>query len=114
MATTRTTKPAKAVEADIQILQMREGSVTCRVVGVTPLIMNRMSEKAKHELLLPKSGPKNEAAKAANLKHDIYTEYRASAYLDPDPKAPTPDCFANQPSPFMPIAFFGSIARIAR
>lgn len=75
-------------ETEIQILQMREGSVTCRVVGVTPLVMNRMSEKAKHELLLPK-GKKTAADKAANLKHDIYTEYRASAYLDPDPKAPT-------------------------
>lgn len=81
------TKTAKA-EAEIQILQMQEGSITCRAVGVTPLLMNRMSEKAKHELLLPK-GKKTAADKAANLKHDIYAEFRASAYLDPDPKAPT-------------------------
>lgn len=78
----------KTAETEIQILQMQEGSITCRVVGVTPLIMNRMSEKAKHELLLPK-GKKTAADKAANLKHDIYAEFRASAYLDPDPKAPT-------------------------
>lgn len=78
----------KTAETEIQILQMQEGSITCRVVGVTPLIMNRMSEKAKHELLLPK-GKKTAADKAANLKHDIYAEYRASAYVDPNPKAPT-------------------------
>lgn len=78
----------KTAETEIQILQTQEGSITCRVVGVTPLIMNRMSEKAKHELLLPK-GKKTAADKAANLKHDIYAEYRASAYVDPNPKAPT-------------------------
>jgi len=58
------------------------------LVGETPLIFNRMAEKAKRELLLP-AGRKTNAQKATSLKHIPIEEYRASAYTLDDDTAPT-------------------------
>jgi hypothetical protein len=52
------------------------------LIGITPLILNRMSEKSKGDLLLP-SGRKTSAEKQSSLKHDPLAEYRASAYTIP-------------------------------
>ena len=66
-------------ETEIAILPISQGEVTFHVVGTTPLIFNRMAEKAKRDLLL--GGQKKTAAdKAANLKHNPVEEYRASVY----------------------------------
>jgi len=63
----------------IQVLQISQDSVHYRVVGNTPLIYNRMAQKAMHTLLL--GGTKKTAAdKAANLKHNPIEEYRSSVY----------------------------------
>lgn len=67
---------------EISILEISQGAVSFGIIGTTPLIFNRMSEKAKRSLLLP-SGRKNEAEKAANLKHDPIGEFRASVYRNP-------------------------------
>lgn len=68
-----------SVEAEIAILPISQGEVTFVVVGTTPLIFNRMAEKAKRQLLL--GGTRKTAAdKAANLKHMPVEEYRASVY----------------------------------
>ena len=61
------------------ILKVTTGIFDCCVVGTSPLVLNRMSEKAKHELLMPK-GRKNAAERATTLKHIPVDEYRASAY----------------------------------
>jgi len=61
--------------------------VTFYIKGITPLIFNAPSQKAKHELLLPKR--KTAADRAANLKHDPLAEYRASAYRHKDDTHPT-------------------------
>ncbi len=61
------------------ILKVTTGTFECCVVGTSPLILNRMSEKAKRELLMPK-GRKNAIEKATSLKHMPVEEYRASAY----------------------------------
>lgn len=66
-------------ETEIQIMEVRKGELRFCVVGTTPIILNRMSEKAKRELLLPK-GRKNAAEKASTLKHEPLAEFRASAY----------------------------------
>jgi hypothetical protein len=58
------------------------------VVGTTPFICNRQSEKVKRELLMPK-GRKTAADKAQSLKHDPLEEYRASPYILPNEDAPT-------------------------
>jgi hypothetical protein len=65
------------------------GQVQTGILGVTPFIHNRMSEKARRELLLPK-GRKTAAEKASTLKHDPVEEFRASPYmLDGDANDPT-------------------------
>jgi hypothetical protein len=61
------------------ILKVSTGSFECCLVGTSPLVLNRMSEKAKHELLMPK-GKKTATEKALSLKHMPIDEYRASAY----------------------------------
>jgi cbb3-type cytochrome oxidase subunit 3 len=74
------TKVSKNSEGEqIVIQEVKEGSVSCYIVGKTPLIVNRLSEKAKWELLFPK-GKKTQADRANNLKHDPVAEFRASAY----------------------------------
>lgn len=66
--------------ADIgDILEVSTGTLECCIVGNSPLVMNRMSEKAKHELLMPK-GRKTATEKATSLKHDPLAEFRASPY----------------------------------
>lgn len=73
---------ARTVDPEIQILKIREDELTLTVKGKTPLIINRMSEKARHELLMPK-GRKTAADKAASLKHYPLEEFRASPYIMP-------------------------------
>lgn len=53
------------------------------LIGTSPFICNRMSEKAKRELLLP-TGRKTAAQRAASLKHDPIEEFRHSPYTLPD------------------------------
>lgn len=76
----------KTVELDV--LKVEHGCVEFLVLGTTPLILNRMSEKAMRELLMPK-GRKTVAERASSLKHNPMAEFRASPYLDPNEDAPT-------------------------
>lgn len=71
---------AKAKEKDdtIVVTEVHEGRVEAVLVGRSPLLLHRMAEKAKRELLMP-AGRKTAADKAANLKHNPIEEYRASA-----------------------------------
>ena len=66
-------------DATIYVEPVQTESVVVALVGTTPLIINRMSEKAKGELLLPK-GRKTAAQKQAFLKHIPVEEYRDSVY----------------------------------
>jgi len=58
------------------------------LIGTAPLICNRMSQKARQELLLPK-GRKTAAEKASTLKHDPLEEFRASPYTAIESDSPT-------------------------
>ena len=69
---------AASSEIFIQPTQMTELSICIK--GETPLIMNRMSEKVRQELILPK-GRKTAADKASTMKHNPIEEYRASPYM---------------------------------
>lgn len=96
----------KRVETtEISVLEISTGSVDFYVVGTAPLIFNRMAEKAKRELLLPK-GRKTAADRAQNLKHNPMEEYRASVYRNEGTKVATRLCF---PAP----AFKGAMATAA-
>jgi hypothetical protein len=75
-------------EAEIDVLKVTHGQLDFCVLGSTPLILNRMSEKVMRELLMP-APKKNAAQKASTLKHDPVTEFLASPYIDEDESAPT-------------------------
>ncbi len=96
---------AKKNVAEISVVEMTKGRATFSIYGTTPLILNRMSQKAKHELLLPK-GRKTAAEKAANLKHSPLEEYRASPYRVRDSESPV--LLAHKSS-----AFKGALANAA-
>ncbi len=75
---------AKASEEMVieELLSVERGEFTVHILGMTPLVLNRMSEKTMRELLLPR-GKKNAAEKASTAKHDPLTEYQASPYIMP-------------------------------
>lgn len=72
----------------LHLMQLKTDTLTFRIVGLTPIILNRMSEKVLRELLLPR-GKRTAADKASTLKHDPYQEFMDSPYVDQDPKGPT-------------------------
>jgi len=72
----------------IEVLKVDHGTTGFCVLGLTPLILNRMSEKVMHELMCPR-GKKTAADKASSLKHDPMAEFRSSPYIDPDSDGPT-------------------------
>lgn len=78
----------KSGDSEIYVKEVTQGVADFYIVGDSPIICNRMSEKAKHELLMPK-GRKNAAEKASSLKHSPYDEYRESPYTSQDPRAET-------------------------
>lgn len=83
------TKPTTSTKSEtIDIQPIKSLSVAISVLGTRPLILNRMAEKAKRELLLPK-GRKTVAEKASSLKHDPLAEFAASPYVLHDDDAPT-------------------------
>jgi hypothetical protein len=80
--------PVAPKETSIVVDPIKTESLTFAVLGTTPIILNRLAEKARHELLLP-GGRKTAADKATNLKHDPIAEFRSSPYTLTDPDAPT-------------------------
>lgn len=78
-------KESERGEITIELAQT--ASFTVGIVGLAPLILNTMSEKAWQELLAP--AHKGPADRASRLKHDPIEEYRNSAYMLRDADAPT-------------------------
>ncbi len=79
-------KPAETGE--IEIYEINTRCVTVYVLGTMPMIHNRMAEKAKRELLLPR-GRKTAADKATTAKHEPIDEFRASLYRHTRDDLPT-------------------------
>lgn len=71
----------------VEIQELKTGSFTALIVGLTPIICNSMNAKAQMSLLLPQK--KTAAEKASSLKHDPIAEYRRSPYRTNDPESPT-------------------------
>jgi len=86
MATKKST--ASTTEEVLDTIKVQKGLFKCHVVGTTGIVLNRMSQKAQHELLMPK-GRKNAVERATSLKHIPLDEYRASPYTLKDPSEPT-------------------------
>jgi hypothetical protein len=71
------TKAQKDVELDVKPLD--EGMIACAILGTSPIILYRMSEKGARELLFP-AGRKTVADRAATMKHDPIAEFKSSPY----------------------------------
>lgn len=78
---------ATAKETTIQVPEIQTNRIRVGIVGTSPLILNRMSQKARQELLLP-NGRKTAAERASSLKHSPLDEYRASPYTLAQEDAP--------------------------
>lgn len=72
-------KKAEKSESEIQVPVLKRGKATLRIIGVTPLLQNRMSNKVKQTLLV--GGRRKTAAQRLEIKHDPMTEYRDSAEI---------------------------------
>jgi len=79
---------AKAKDDIISVAEVQKESILVHVLGTSPLICHRMSEKVKRELLLPK-GKKTAADKAATAKHNPLQEFRDSPYTLREDDNPT-------------------------
>jgi hypothetical protein len=75
-------------EASASIMQIKTATLNFCVCGDTPIVLNRLSEKAKQMLLLPRR-KSNRAGLEQTLKHNPIEEYRASVYSNKMPDAPT-------------------------
>lgn len=69
----------KAETKQMEVMEVRRGEMVFYVKGTSPLILNRLSEKTKRELLLPR-GRKTASEKAGSLKHNPLKEFRAAAH----------------------------------
>jgi hypothetical protein len=78
----------KNTSSEISTIEIKMERVTYCVIGTTPIILNRLAEKARHQLLLP-AGRKTSAEKASSLKHNPFEEFRSSPYILRDDSAPT-------------------------
>ena len=67
--------------AEIRIPEIKMQVTSVRLIGRTPLFCNRMSAKAKQQLLV--GGKRKTAAERQLIKHDPMTEYRASMLVEP-------------------------------
>ncbi len=76
-------------QSEIEILRVTVRRFDCYLLGTTPIIFHRLSEKAKKELLFPHGGRKRSGDRVGVLKHEPFEEFRSSPYTDRDPKAPT-------------------------
>jgi len=72
----------KKVEDEIVVKSLTRVGITVRVIGTTPLIMNRMPAKVQQQLLV--GAAKKTKAEKASIKHNPPEEYRASAEMLPD------------------------------
>ena len=85
MAASKTAAAAKT--ETIEIMQVEKATMDFFILGTSPIILNRMSQKVWHELLAPK-GKKTAADKASTMKHDPLREFRDSPYILDDLNSP--------------------------
>lgn len=74
-----TVKKTGGGDAEITIQPLKQGAITLRIIGTTPMYQNRMAAKAKQQLLV--GGGKKTKAERAHIKHDPLQEFRDSAEI---------------------------------
>jgi hypothetical protein len=78
----------KTTTVELEFDQVQVDEVQVALLGRSPIILNRLAEKARQQLLMP-APRKNSAARQASLKHDPHGEFRSSPYTLADPDAAT-------------------------
>lgn len=66
-------------KVSMEVLQLNASVLEVNLLGMSPLIFNAMSAKAKRNIVLPPP-KKSRAEKESTLKHDPMQEYRDSVY----------------------------------
>lgn len=69
-------KKSDSESGPIDIIRIEQEIIEVYVLGMTPLLFHSMAMKAKRELIFPHK--KNEAERAASVKHDPAQEFRDS------------------------------------
>ncbi|WP_422057308.1 hypothetical protein [Sphingomonas sp.] len=69
----------RAEATEIVVPQLRRGVTRLRLIGETPMFMNRMSAKAKQQLLI--GGRRKTSVERLALKHNPLAEFRDSAEM---------------------------------
>lgn len=67
----------KTAITEISITRLRKALLEVCILGESPIILNRMSEKALRELLYPDANKNTAASRAQRLKHEPWKEFRA-------------------------------------
>ncbi len=75
-------KDEESLSTAIRVDRLVKGLVEFSVIGDRPIILNKLSRKTQHELLMP--GNRNAAERKSSLKHNPYEEFRASAHTQSD------------------------------
>lgn len=81
-------KETKTEQVPVNNYQIGVGEVAVHIVGTATLLMERYSQKAWRELLLPPR-KRNRAELAQTLKHDPVHEYQQACYRNRDVNRPT-------------------------
>jgi hypothetical protein len=73
----------------IEVMEIKRSSVKLAIIGDSPLIMNRLAEKARQELLFPKRKKRTDADRLGILKHNPPEEFRSAVNKMSDKSQPT-------------------------
>ena len=68
----------KTTNTSVTIDALKQGRITLRMIGHTPIIFNRMAEKAKRDLLI--GAGRKTAAQKKDIKHNPELEFRSSIH----------------------------------
>lgn len=71
----------------LEIQEVERGVVRCKIIGRSPMIMERFSFKARQELLFPRAR-QSRATLESRLKHNPIEEYRSAMYLNREATTP--------------------------
>ena len=80
--------PKKTEVTEPFLARLDVAQVRFNIVGVSPLVMHRQSEKARRELLQA-SVKKTKVDRASEAKHDPVAEFRAAIYRNRHDDTPT-------------------------
>lgn len=78
-AVAKAKKDASNSSPELEVTKLVQNTVTICLLGVTPFYCNRVADKARRELLMPR-GRMTQAQRSQSLKHDPRSEYRSSPY----------------------------------